>query len=475
MALAVSASAQTKTGVSVTPGLGGTPLSPVPALALSPAAHAPGALPAASLTPALGAVPSAPALAAGIRAAAAKAEPQAARAALVPAALAVIKPAASNAEKPGSREQIAAANALFDGAARRPAASIGDGGPVTPGSQSDPNRASGLSPPTDREIVAAWKEARPQSKALNTFGGDFVGVAAEIAQKYTFMGEHFLGQMDPRGRGPMDFHGRAVYRSAADLVEAHDDRSDPAAVGFMKLLGRWMAFNDSAREERNALQLKMAQAAGMRVRGHRPHLPPSPIEGGEYWDMAAGMNALGFIHNELDPKTSYSFFDYSPFVASYLETAARIAGKPNAKVVEGDIGALAKPAKPVAVLRTKNAVHYVPGFDRKLEEMAGWIAEGGQLVIQNDPNPGQRGMILEKHGPLIRRLLAEGWGIEYGFSGRPGKFSNYALDTLILSRPKGAARPRDAAAAGSIWIEYVRTVKTVDADYNPFFAMLFGR
>ncbi|UPT73484.1 MAG: hypothetical protein M0D55_16675 [Elusimicrobiota bacterium] len=487
MALAVSASAQTKVGVTVQPGLGGTPLAPVPGVALSPAALTPGLLPAASLTPTLGMVAPAPALAASIVPAASKAVPEAAKAvvpgarasvpaALTPAALAAITPAASNPEKPGSQENVAAANALFDGASARPAASISDDGSgVVGGPQSDRSRASGLSPPADAEIAAAWKEARPKSKAIDTFGAaQFVAAASEAVQKYTFMGEHFLQQMSPRGESMLDFRGRAIYRAASDFIGAHDDRDNPASVKFMKLLGRWMAFHDSAREAQGALQMKLAAAAGMRMRGHKAHLTPSPIEGGEYWDMAAGMNALGFIHRELDPRTNYSFFDYSPYVASYLAAAAEIAGKPNAKVVEGDIGALKKPAKPVAVLRTKNAVHYVPGFAAKLEEMADWIAPGGQLVIQNDPNPGQRALIREGHGALIQRLVSEGWKMEYGFSGRPGSFSEYGLDTLILTRPKSAATAK--IDPSSAWRAYNQAVAKVDSepDMNSLFAMLFG-
>lgn len=479
MALAVSASAQVKIGVVEAPALGGTPLAPAPGITMSPAALTPGLSPA-SLTPTLGALTPAPALAIPVKAAAVKpevlaAQPVAAKAvAASPAALAAIKPAASNPDKPGSQENVAAANALFDGAGEHAAAAIGDDRGDVTGAQSDPNRSSGLSPPTDKEIAAAWKEARPKSKAVDTFGRDFTAAASEAVQRYTFMGEHFLQQMNPRGQGMMDFQGRAVYRAAADMVETHDDRSNPASVKFMKLLGRWMAFNDSARETHMNAQMDAAKRAGVPVRGHKPHLPPSPIEGGEYWDMAAGMNALGFIHRELDPKTNYSFFDYSPYVVSYLETAAQIAGKANAKAVEGDIGALKKPAKPVAVLRTKNAVHYVPGFAKKLEEMADWIAPGGQLVIQNDPNPGQRQLIREGHGELIKRLVSEGWTLEYGFSGRQGKFAEYALDTLILTRPASASVAKiDPAPA---WRAYVQAVQKVDSepDLNSLFAMLFG-
>lgn len=211
----------------------------------------------------------------------------------------------------------------------------------------------------------------------------------------------------------------------------------------------------------------------MRRAGQEPgrNMPPSPIPHGEYWDMAAGMNAQGFIHRELDPNTNYSFFDYSPFVVSYLKTAAELAGKPNAAVVEGDINKLTKPAKPLAVLRTKNAVHYVPGFDKKLEEMADWVAVGGQLIIQNDPNPGQRQLIIDGHGALIRRLLAEGWGIEYGFSGHDGKYGAYALDTLVLTRP-GAGAKRDPIQADVAWKKYAEAVHHADGAQDPI-AMLF--
>jgi SAM-dependent methyltransferase len=188
---------------------------------------------------------------------------------------------------------------------------------------------------------------------------------------------------------------------------------------------------------------------------------------GEYWDMAAGMNAHGFIYRELDPKTNYSFFDYSPFVVSYLKTAAELAGVKNAAVVEGDINTLARPAKPLAVLRTKNAVYYVPGFDKKLEEMTDWIAPGGQLIVQNDPNPGQRSLIISKHGPVIRRLLSEGWAIEYGFSGDSGKWGRYGLDTLVLTRPRQAAK-RSAGEAERAWKAYAAAVAKTDADFNPY-------
>jgi hypothetical protein len=181
--------------------------------------------------------------------------------------------------------------------------------------------------------------------------------------------------------------------------------------------------------------------------------------------MAAGMNAQGFIHRELEPGVNYSFFDYSPFVVSYLKTAAELAGAGNASAVEADLLQLKRPAKPIAVLRTKNAVHYVPGFDKKLETMTDWIAPGGKLYIQNDPNPGQRSVIIEKHGPLIRRLIAEGWEFEYGFSGSPGEWGGYALDTIVLTRPKDAVE-KTGAEAQREWSSYERAVQYLEKSFD---------
>lgn len=472
----VSGRAQTRAGV-VTQGGLGVSASPVPALSATALQISPSALTAVTLSPAMitpAPAPSlvAPALAVAVQPAAAKPVVAAAKTSagsdksekIVSAALGSltsIKPAASTPDKQGSEQSLAAGNALFDGAARLSAPAIGDW--FRGASKDGAKRASGLSPPTAPEIADAYREAKPESKAVETFGPQFVAVAAELVQKYTFMGEHFLENINPRA------HGGEALRAAADLVDAHEARDSEPARRFMQLLGRWSAFGSHAEERLIAAKLAAMKAAGQE---YQPHLPPSPIPNGEYWDMAAGMNAQGFIQRELDPNTNYSFFDYSPFVVSYLKTAAELAGKKNATIIEGDINALTKPAKPIAVLRTKNAVHYVPGFDKKLEEMSDWIAPGGQLIIQNDPGAGQRSLVVGKHGPLIRRLLAEGWAVEYGFSGYGGKWGGYALDTLVLTRPKKAAKPLAAAEVESRWKAYLAAVAKIDADYNPF-AFLF--
>lgn len=446
--LPASAWSQVRGGVSATTGLG-TVAAPTPVVTAPAFQITPSALTAASLSPALVAPAPlvAPALAVAVKPAAA------APAKISPAALSSITPAAAKPEKPGSEQARAAGNALFDGTVLS-APAIGDG-PSVPASAPEDRRSSGLSPPTDAEIVAAYRQAAPKSGAVETFGRDFVGMAAGAVQKYTFMGSYFLEGLKSQ---PL-----AIYRAASDFISTHDKREDAPSRRFMELLGRWNAFQDHAKEQMIAMRIAMMKRLGQTV---PRNLPPSPIPGGEYWDMAAGMNAQGFIHRELEPGTRYSFFDYSPFVVSYLKTAAELAGAKNASAVEADLLQLKRPAKPIAVLRTKNAVHYVPGFDKKLETMTDWIAPGGQLIIQNDPNPAQRSMIIEKHGPLARRLIAEGWEFEYGFSGSPGEWGGYALDTIVLTRPKAAA-PKTAAEAARQWSSYERAVQYLEKSFDP--------
>ncbi|MBI2386800.1 MAG: hypothetical protein HYV14_12395 [Elusimicrobia bacterium] len=435
--------AQVRGGVSATTGLG-TVAAPTPVLAAPALQLAPSALTAASLSPAL----VAPALAVAVKPAAAAPDK------IAPAALAAIKPAAAKPENPGSEQARAAGNALFDGTGLSAPAS-GDG-PAVPASAPEDRRSSGLSPPSDAELVAAYRQAAPKSGAVETFGRDFVGMAAGAVQKYTFMGSYFLEGLKSQ---PL-----AIYRAASDFISTHDKREDAPSRRFMELLGRWNAFRDHGQEKLIAMKIAMMKRLGQTV---PRNLPPSPIPGGEYWDMAAGMNAQGFIHRELEPGTRYSFFDYSPFVVSYLNTAAELAGAKNAAAVEADLLQLKRPAKPLAVLRTKNAVHYVPGFDKKLETMTDWIAPGGQLIIQNDPNPEQRSVIIGKHGPLIRRLIAEGWAFEYGFSGSPGEWGGYALDTITLTRP-ALAFEKTAAEAQREWSSYERAVQYLEKRFDPF-------
>ena len=101
--------------------------------------------------------------------------------------------------------------------------------------------------------------------------------------------------------------------------------------------------------------------------------------------------------------------------------------------------------------------------------MSDWIAPGGQLVIQNDPHAGQRQVIIDKHGFLIRRLISEGWDFRFGFAGRDGHFSNYALDTMILTRPMLPSKI-EANEMARMWSDYQESVQRVDVEPRSFSA-----
>jgi hypothetical protein len=356
-------------------------------------------------------------------------------------------------------EKAVLGGSLFDGAK----AKLGSAGDPVDGSASagDPSRSSGLSPPTREEVEQAYRSAVPSPRALSHFASQFPEVAAEVLYKFTFVGQDMLANVAEAAR--FQPQAEKLLGALNELIGVHEARGDSAATKFLETLGAWYAggYHTRQKDERRG----------------QPHMTPNPLEGGEYWDMAAGMNAGGYINREIDSKSDYSFFDISPFVVSFLNETARQTGKSNAKAVKADLLQLQKPAKPLSVLRSKNAIAYVPGFGKKLEEMADWIAPGGQLVIQNDPNPGQRSLITGDHGPLIQRLIAEGWDMQYGFSGDSGPLGKYGYDTLVLTRPIGP-RQVESLEAAARWKDYVRAVQKADDRFDPFgglFGALFGR
>lgn len=348
---------------------------------------------------------------------------------------------------------------LFDGSGKAKLGDVGD--PVNGGFKGgDPYRTSGLSPPTREDVAKAYQKARYKSLAEAYFGDQFPEAAAEVFYKYTFQGYDMLQGVAQAAH--YDKQAKTVLDALSELIGVHDSRDEPASAAFRDVLGRWYA----------GIKYQEQKAPRKNV----PHLTPNPLGRGEYWDMAAGLNAGGYIMREVDSASDYSFFDLSGFVTAVLNETARLAGKPNAKAVQENLLALKKPAKPLSVLRTKNAIAYVPGFDKKLEEMADWVAPGGQLVIQNDPNPGQRSLVVKHHGPLIRDLLSKGWAIEYGFSRKSGPFSEYGFDTLVLVRPAALKTVR-AREVNDLWNAYVRAVKKADDEFNPFgglFTVILG-
>jgi hypothetical protein len=408
----------------------------------APAALVPAAASASSLAPSLAAPSiSAPALLSPTALSAAVAAPVAA-AAPVPAqapraAIAALPAAAAGSERAsapsgGESADKASAGALFDGA--------------------------GV--PSDAEIAALYNAARPGSPAVAALDrqGGFAAAAGQIIHQYTFVKENLLQSLRA---SPATLHpeGRQIIKAVEELVSVADSRDDPASRRFLQALGRRAA----AEYVGQALAARL-QASGFRDRrggeAERRHMPRNDLGSGDYWDMAAGMNAGGFILSELEPGTRYSFFDFSPFVVAYLNAVAARHGA-DAAAIEADILKLQRPERPLAVLRTKNAVAYVPGFEDKLAEMADWVAPGGRLVIQNDPMAGQRLLIVQKHGALAQRLIEEGWSFAFEFES--SRAAAHDLDTLSFTRPKGPASPRSPQETRAEWGRYLAAVKFANA------------
>ncbi len=303
--------------------------------------------------------------------------------------------------------------------------------------------------------------ARPGSQTVETLNrqGGFGALAGQLVHQYTFVKENLLEGMRSSPQVMFTPDGRKVLKAAEELVSVADSRDDPASRRFLQALGRLQAANE-IRQQAGAAAIRGFFSRRGDGGAERRHMPRNDLGSGDYWDMAAGMNAGTFILRELEPGTRYSFFDLSPFVVSYLNAMAAHKGA-DAAAIEADILKLQRPERPLAVLRTKNAVAYVPGFEKKLTEMADWIAPGGRLVVQNDPMAGQRRLIVNKHGPLALRLIAEGWDFKFEFAS--SRTAEHELDTLIFTRPKGGAMARSANETRDSWSRYVAAVKYADA------------
>jgi hypothetical protein len=285
-------------------------------------------------------------------------------------------------------------------------------------------------PPTDAELEKLFDQAAPGSSVVDFFNknGGFTKIALDGVPRYTFYRIRTGIQGTPKP-GP-----------EAEFIGVLERDQEPANRRFLEALGRRTAHERHATE-----QNKPSQPS-------KPALPENPLGSGDFWDMASGMHAGKFMLRELQPGTRYHFFDNSPYVASYLRETLALSGA-DAEVHEQDVMKLERPARPIAVLRAKNAVAYVDGFEDKIEEMADWIAPGGALVLQNDPDPQQHLSLVHSHGELARRLLREGWELKYEFASSPD--SKLRLDTVTLTRPAGKAEPRTPQEADRLWTGFV--------------------
>jgi hypothetical protein len=303
--------------------------------------------------------------------------------------------------------------------------------------------------PTAARVADLYAAAHPDSQAVRLLGGRarFAETAGRIVSEYSFLQDHFMERVNMTAP-------REVAKAVAEVVKTADAR-DPASRAFLEALGRRQA--DAFLAERGRAQGMRQPALAMleRMARKRPHMPAAGDAEGEYWDMAAGLNAGSHMLDELTPGKDYAFFDHSPFVVAYLnEIAARTGAR--ARAEEADIKALRPPAKPLAVLRSKNAIAYAKGFERQLDGMTGWIAEGGSLILQTDPMPGQRELLVEKHQDTVLRLLEDGWGFQFAFASHPGAV--HGLDTVVLTRPAPGAPRRTQEEAHALWGRFTDAV-----------------
>lgn len=317
-----------------------------------------------------------------------------------PAAISEIQRISAAAQKDGGEAQV---SSIIDGSK-----SAGGGSYQT------------VSVPASADAEAEFSKAYPNHPGLRVLNE--LNIPFEVFGVQTMMHNVFHQTRDgerlieealgnfPSRRQMVDLANRIV-----DLAE----RDDEAGRRFAAALGREQARQDFPNTMANRFH---------------DGLPANPLKGGEYWDLAAGPNALGHMAGKRDPKTTYVFFDRSAFVISYLETGRQMlarAGAPmdNVKIVQVDLRELGKPKTAPSVIRWKNVHTYVDGYEQRMEEIAGWLAPGGRLILENDPGAGQRLTNLKLLGPIINRMIAEGWAFDFEPLGRGD------LETMTLTKP----------------------------------------
>ncbi len=193
-------------------------------------------------------------------------------------------------------------------------------------------------------------------------------------------------------------------------------------------------------------------------------LPANPLPGGEYWDLAS-VNAADLMRQDLDPATRYRFFDISFFVVECLKETVRHLGLTNVSIERQDIRHLAPPTGPLAVIRAKNTVSYVPDFEKKLEEMASWLQVGGQLILQSETDPDHRAIIVDWHAPLAEKLIRDGWRFEYQLVEDDSRLKRFPipLDTLKFTKPGVNIDRASVATSQALWQKYLERIQTAGA------------
>lgn len=187
--------------------------------------------------------------------------------------------------------------------------------------------------------------------------------------------------------------------------------------------------------------------------------PRNPWNNGPYVDLAAGINSGHWSWDSMNSGVDYHLIDSSPLVAGYLRELYRlgrqagIAEADRIHVVEQDVMTLQKPNQQLGAIRAKNVTLYVPGSVKQIEEMVGWLAPGGQLILPTDPTPPHRLTLIEDFTRLAQRLLSQGWDLDF----EVGEQMIHKLDYAALTKPG------DFSPKGKTWADLVNAFITDNA------------
>ncbi|MEO0337097.1 MAG: hypothetical protein AAF202_11925, partial [Pseudomonadota bacterium] len=143
------------------------------------------------------------------------------------------------------------------------------------------------------------------------------------------------------------------------------------------------------------------------------HFPAAdPNVDGAYMDVASGiMWSVIKSLPVMDKNRPLVMLDNSPFVAGGIEAIANQLGMSNVDAQRTDLSNLEEVKKlrqPLALLRIKNTVSYVNGFEEVLPELLSWIEPGGKALFLFDSRDQQE-YAEHKHGEDIEKLINEGW------------------------------------------------------------------
>lgn len=283
--------------------------------------------------------------------------------------------------------------------------------------------------------LASFKRDNPGSPAMRMFGSasEFLEHVGGLFNRRAFVSQRGSGQLVMSNDAYGNFDPKPYFQSLTDILNyVQEAYLNPRARMFQEQIGRVAGRMKYAAFNRDSPLGNIA-------------FVPNPLEDGMYWDFASGPNGAILMRNGLSPNTQYVLFDNSPYVSAYLKESRRqmiadgIAGAENIEIRTSDLNQIFAPRKKLAVIRAKNVWVYIPGFEKRFGEMAGWIAEGGQFVIPMDSHSSVRAFTYKTLKPFLQDLIDKGWRFEYSIVGEQNAH-DAGFDHLVLTKPAQGQR-----------------------------------